>query len=274
MSVGGNTLRPRITLLVESGANQFDPVKFRYIESLAQRADDLRGMVRDIVERKALEALGDYQSRFDQARADASSVLAGIIEGFPSCEKTARSLFESGDFRALKRLKSRLERDARRPSLRALREAIGQLDIEGDAVGQQMSFDALLAKHEAEVVQECGGVREESSDENSHELKSFKLFKDTWARLHSERVVTQAIQSKPSNPGPLNPQMLAIKSLSTMRELSPNYLNRFVSYVDTLLWLERASAGLITETTSASGKGQKRKAKAKSRPGKRVGKRS
>ena len=46
----------------------------------------------------------------------------------------------------------------------------------------------------------------------------------------------------PQNPGPLNPQMLAIKSLSTMRELSPDYLNRFVSYVDTLLWLERSEA--------------------------------
>ena len=38
--------------------------------------------------------------------------------------------------------------------------------------------------------------------------------------------------------------MLAIKSLSTMRELSPDYLNRFVSYVDTLLWLERSEAAL------------------------------
>jgi hypothetical protein len=34
--------------------------------------------------------------------------------------------------------------------------------------------------------------------------------------------------------------MLAIRSLSTMQDISPAYLNRFISYVDTLFWLEQA----------------------------------
>jgi len=28
--------------------------------------------------------------------------------------------------------------------------------------------------------------------------------------------------------------------LTTMRDLSPHYLSRFVSYIDTLFWLEQA----------------------------------
>jgi hypothetical protein len=34
--------------------------------------------------------------------------------------------------------------------------------------------------------------------------------------------------------------MLATRSLSAMRRLSPEYLSRFVSYIDTLLWLQCA----------------------------------
>ena len=32
--------------------------------------------------------------------------------------------------------------------------------------------------------------------------------------------------------------MLVLRSLSLMRDLSPDYLNRFVGYVDTLLFLD------------------------------------
>ena len=265
MSVAGDTLRPRLSLLVESGANRFDPVAFSFIESMAKRAEDLRGMVRGIVERRALEALAEYQSRFDQARAEASGTLASLIQTFPNHEAQGKELFETSQFQALGRMLGKLERQARRPSLVELRSAVGRLVVDEATAGQQMSFDALLAQHEADVVEACGdefGPRPKVDD--SHELKSFKLFRDTWARLHSERVVTQAIQSRPKNPGPLNPQMLAIKSLSTMRELSPDYLNRFVSYVDTLLWLEQSEAAMQPDKSASKGRTKGRKPPKKS----------
>jgi hypothetical protein len=57
--------------------------------------------------------------------------------------------------------------------------------------------------------------------------------------LHSNRVVTRAIQDRPDNPGPLNAQMLATRLLMALRRLSPVYLSRFISYIDTLLWLHQ-----------------------------------
>ena len=270
MSVAGDTLRPRLSLLVDSGADRFDPVGFAFIESMARRAESLRGMVRGVVERRALEALAEYQSRFDRARADASSTLASLLDKFPEHGEQGREFFEKSQFKELERLYARLERSARRPSLRELRAAVGRFVVEEVATGQQMSFDALLAQHEADVVEECGealGPRPKVDD--SHELKSFKLFKDTWARLHSERVVTQAIKNRPENPGPLNPQMLAIKSLSTMRELSPDYLNRFVSYVDTLLWLEKSEAMLVPAKAAEKTKGRKASKKVAASRGKK-----
>ncbi len=38
----------------------------------------------------------------------------------------------------------------------------------------------------------------------------------------------------------LNSHLLALQSLKLMRDLSPGYLKRFVSYVDALLWLDQA----------------------------------
>ncbi|MFZ2387771.1 MAG: DUF2894 domain-containing protein, partial [Polaromonas sp.] len=35
--------------------------------------------------------------------------------------------------------------------------------------------------------------------------------------------------------------MLVLRSLALMRKLSPDYLQRFLSHVDTLLWLDQAN---------------------------------
>ena len=44
-----------------------------------------------------------------------------------------------------------------------------------------------------------------------------------------------------------------------MRELSPDYLNRFVSYVDTLLWLERSEAAMQPDKSVSKGRTKGRK---------------
>lgn len=60
------------------------------------------------------------------------------------------------------------------------------------------------------------------------------------SQLNIQKKVTQAIAQAPENAGPINSHMLVLRSLGRMRELSPDYLNRFMGYVDTLLSLEAA----------------------------------
>ena len=72
------------------------------------------------------------------------------------------------------------------------------------------------------------------------ELTSARYFRELRQQLTAENRITRAVQEAPQDSGPLNPQKLAIRSLMLMRELSPGYLGRFVSYVDTLFWLENA----------------------------------
>ena len=50
--------------------------------------------------------------------------------------------------------------------------------------------------------------------------------------------MAQALGQAPANAGPINSHMLVLRSLALMRDISPDYLNRFLSYADTLLCLD------------------------------------
>jgi hypothetical protein len=65
-------------------------------------------------------------------------------------------------------------------------------------------------------------------------------FRQQLHRISVQKQVTQAIAQAPQNAGPINSHMLVLRSLGLMRDISPDYLNRFMGYVDTLLVLEAA----------------------------------
>lgn len=72
------------------------------------------------------------------------------------------------------------------------------------------------------------------------ELRSAARFRETWSRISAEEEVTQAVERAPDNAGPLNSHMLVLRTLGLMQKLSPDYLRRFLSHAETLLWLDQA----------------------------------
>jgi hypothetical protein len=90
------------------------------------------------------------------------------------------------------------------------------------------------------------------------ELKAIQQFGRTWSELSIDSQVTKAIDQAPENAGPLNSHNLVLRTIAQMREISPAYLNRFMTYIDTLMCLERAnkkprqnSASTSTKSTRA-----------------------
>jgi hypothetical protein len=85
-------------------------------------------------------------------------------------------------------------------------------------------------------------IARHAADAEPHvaELKTARYFRSTWSRLSADKRLTQSLASVPPNAGPLHSQQLVHRALLLMRELSPAYLQRFMSQVDTLLWLEEA----------------------------------
>lgn len=72
------------------------------------------------------------------------------------------------------------------------------------------------------------------------ELKSVRMFRNTWSKLSAGKQLNKALDQAPKNAGPINSHMLVLRSLALMREIAPDYLNRFISYADTLLCLEQS----------------------------------
>jgi hypothetical protein len=77
------------------------------------------------------------------------------------------------------------------------------------------------------------------------ELEVLDYFREIWSRVSTERQLRQSLEQVPGNAGPLNSSSLVHRSLSLMRELSPGYLQQFLSYVDTLSWMEQMNGGAL-----------------------------
>jgi len=93
------------------------------------------------------------------------------------------------------------------------------------------------------------------------ELQALQRFRATWSRLAAEERVQQALAHVPPQAGPLNSSHLVYRALLLMRETAPEYLQRFVPYVDALLWLEQMQAPAVPPPATA-------RRKAKGKPGK------
>jgi len=101
----------------------------------------------------------------------------------------------------------------------------------------------------------------------SPELKTLTYFRSTWSRLSADRRLTQSLAKLPQNAGPLHSHHLVHRSLTLMRDLSPEYLNRFMSYVDALLWVDQANGGGSASAGADSPRAESRRKTARGRSG-------
>ncbi|PZX26824.1 conserved hypothetical protein [Cupriavidus phytorum] len=76
-------------------------------------------------------------------------------------------------------------------------------------------------------------------------------FRETWARVSVEQQFRQSLERVPENAGPLNTDHLVHRSLSLMRETSPEYLRHFLSYVEGMAWLEQLSEAAAAQKEAA-----------------------
>jgi Protein of unknown function (DUF2894) len=75
------------------------------------------------------------------------------------------------------------------------------------------------------------------------ELEALDEFRKLWSSLRTDSQVRQSLEQVPTDAGPLNSGSLVHRSITLMRELSPGYLQQFLSYVDTLSWIDQMKDG-------------------------------
>lgn len=175
----------------ERGDDRRDPVRFRFIEAFARRADAHSGDARRILDAKLATLLAAYGEGLAND-SPASLLVAAKQQGQP-------------------------------------------------ARGELAELVDHIARH--------ASSRRDGAAPN--ELKTLGYFRNTWSRLSAERRLTQSFAKVPQNAGPLNSHNLVHQALMLMRELSPEYLNRFMSHVDALLWIEQANSGNASASADA-----------------------
>ncbi|EML1597466.1 DUF2894 domain-containing protein [Burkholderia cenocepacia] len=88
-----------------------------------------------------------------------------------------------------------------------------------------------------------GFARDAQADRRGLDPELVDYFRTMWSKVRTEQQYRQSLDQVPRNAGPLNSNSLVHRSLATMRELSPEYLQQFLSYVDALAWLEDLAGG-------------------------------
>lgn len=211
--------RPDIHALIASlraqGADRFDPVRLHYVEALAKRATAHQGAVKDVLDAKLAQAVAAFKLRFDVARGDAEKAVEHAVRHHPHAAGGLQQLLAAGD-------------------VKGVQQTIATLKT-GEPPA---SLSALLRRLEQHPPQHAV-TRPELDAAPRTELKTIRNFRNTWSKLSVDKQVAQALEQAPKNAGPINSHMLVLRSLALMRDISPDYLNRFMSYADTLLCLDQ-----------------------------------
>ncbi|MCK9686955.1 DUF2894 domain-containing protein [Scleromatobacter humisilvae] len=115
---------------------------------------------------------------------------------------------------------------------------------------------AHAARQKAAPVLDSATRPRESSPEKAAatDTRTLQFFQRTWSRLSAGQRLAQARATLPENAGPLNSHHLVHRSLTLMHALSPEYLERFVGYIDALQWLEQANEAEAQELRPAAAK--------------------
>jgi hypothetical protein len=207
--------------LRERGAQEFDAIRFRFIEALARRAAARQGAARRVLDDKLATVLAAYVERHEKASS------------------------EAGDSR---RVDANAEASSRPSPLTELVR--------------------LIAVHSSE--KEGGSSLHElaANVEPTGELKALGYFRNTWSKLNVDRQLTHSLAELPKNAGPLNSQLLVLRSLELMREVSPAYLQRFMTYVDALHCLDQVNSGnALAPGNATPGEGDAKRKPARGKSG-------
>ena len=206
-------LEQELQALRGAGAAQRDPVRWHYIEVLYRRTQAQPEAVHSLLHERLQRALQDLGSTPALTAPPAANGAAGRGPAAPaaSAAATPTGAIRSGTAPAAAA--------DRAPS------ALGRLlqDLQASTPAQQTLAPGT-------------GRRSRLPPENPR----VQQFRQQLHSLSVKKQVQQALAQAPQHAGPINSQRLVLRALALMRDIEPDYLQRFMAHVDTLLCLESA----------------------------------
>ena len=162
-------LEAALLALRDNGAERFDPVRFRVIAAMADKAATHRPQTARLVRQRALARLIAYQENFQREQQKAQPLAEQIEKQHPEHGAQARQLFTSHHFAQLQQLASKLQR-ATTDEIHALAVHKGMQTMRNDGwlkiclgvstfeeITRQTNLLALNAAVDAEEVRNLAG---------------------------------------------------------------------------------------------------------------------
>ncbi|MEQ3725449.1 DUF2894 domain-containing protein [Alcanivorax sp.] len=214
-----DALTARLEALRKQGAEHFDPVQFRYLASLAQRLAALAQPPAGS-QHKLDSQLAAYEATFSQAKETLQR--AGVPTDHPDQFR-----------RQLRRLSQPTQ-----PSPFALLQQVYSAAPVDDSPEEKNTLAGLLKQQETQVLAD-NGASAPPPPPRQRELSALRQLRSQRQAHQARQRIDDAITQTPSDAGPLNSHRLVTRSIETLRDLSPAYLEHFVQYLDTLMSLEK-----------------------------------
>jgi hypothetical protein len=150
---------------------------------------------------------------------------------------------------------------------RELGDAAPGANTDQATTGAPSALNDLLTHIEAGIAArlEHADTRDALPSASYPTLEMLDQFKRLWSTLRTSSQMRQSLEQVPENAGPLNSGALVHRSIALMRELSPGYLEQFLSYADSLSWIEQINANAPATSDGARAPSTRKRAKAKPR---------
>ncbi|MGY2487197.1 DUF2894 domain-containing protein [Cupriavidus sp. CP313] len=221
-------IRAQLDAWQASGADQADPVRFRLMEALARRSGGHSGAVRGLLDERLRGLVAAYAAIVQRYTGQDSDAADGAAPSTPTSSPIAS---------ALGTLVHDITARARPAVAVASNDARSHTPVPAHAPQSDAPLVDALADY----------------------------FRETWARVSVEQHFRLSLERVPENAGPLNTDHLVHRSLSLMRETSPEYLRHFLSYVEGMSWLEQLGAAAAAEKEAARAAAAKKSVRGKAR---------
>ena len=245
--------------LSSTGFALADPLKMTYLQGLAKRLSRKENSNNHVLINKAFAELKQSELDFLQLRESSKQALDLIKQDQPNNYKKASRLF--ADFKLSEIIsmeegsthagRTDSNNEQQKSLLRDLIDSINNDGLHNDDLVNLNTLEQTLMDQEVSAVAGCDSNVEQRPqidsglDGGQLELHSLKKFRQAIQYHDVDQLLSRAIDERPPNPGPHNPQMLAVKALTELRDLSPQYARRFTQYLETMLWLEKNTSKLL-----------------------------
>ncbi len=252
-----STLQAQLLTLEAQGAGRLNPFLFHYCQALMHKIDVMSHHSASLI-KKLNRPLNQLQVEFEQGKQQAEVQLERLINYDEKAYHHLKLEFQLGHFQAISRAEAKLQHTLQFAQhtlapITALTQQLNKLSSERGRQRQSDHLDSFLQQADSALIdaiegdENTGLLKAQPSEPEVLTLQSVQLFKQSQQQFNTAHLVQQAIADAPEEPGPLNPHMLTIRSLTLMQEFSPKYLERFVSYVDSVHWLEQHGDKIIAK---------------------------